>query len=688
MLDEDVIEMNQEKEKYYITTAIPYASRKPHFGNTYEVIATDAVARYKRSCGYDVCFCTGTDEHGQKVEALAKEKGVSPKEYVDGVAGEIRAVWDGMNASYDCFIRTTDEYHVKTVTKIFKRFFDQGDIYKGYYEGWYCEPDEAFFTETQVTDGKCPDCGRPLVKGREEAYFFKMSKYADRLLQHIETHPDFIQPESRKKEMVNNFLRVEGGLQDLCVSRTSVKWGVPTFDPKHVIYVWIDALSNYITVLGYDPDKTYEEQSEKFRRYWPADVHVIGKDILRFHTIYWPIFLMALDLPLPKLIFGHPWFNFGADKMSKSRGNVIYADTLAEDFTVDGVRYYALAEMPYGSDGSITYENVIKRYNNDLVNNLGNLVKRTLDMQKKYFDRVIQAPSVPEALDAALEVACTDAYRAYRAHMDSFHIADATEDVMALLSRTNKYIDETTPWSLAKDPEKRERLGTVLYNLLCAIRYAAVLLYPLIPATAEEILREIDPQSAEVVALDAQADAGNKKYLLFAEFADDTTPFAAVAAGHSVADSKVLFARADGEALLKKFEEERAAAQAAAQAAQTVDAPEKPEKPEGCAQIGIDDFMGVELRTAQVLACEKVPKAKKLLKLQIDLGYETRQVVSGIAKWYAPEDLLGKKIIVVANLKPAVLCGIESNGMILASGEETVRVIFLDPATPLGERVR
>ena len=515
-----------------------------------------------------------------------------------------------------------------------------------------------------------------------------MSKYADRLLQYIETHPDFIQPESRKKEMVNNFLRVEGGLQDLCVSRTSVKWGVPTFDPKHVIYVWIDALSNYITVLGYDPDKTYEEQSEKFRRYWPADVHVIGKDILRFHTIYWPIFLMALDLPLPKLIFGHPWFNFGADKMSKSRGNVIYADTLAEDFTVDGVRYYALAEMPYSSDGSITYENVIKRYNNDLVNNLGNLVKRTLDMQKKYFDRVIQAPSVPEALDAALEVACTDAYRAYRAHMDSFHIADATEDVMALLSRTNKYIDETTPWSLAKDPEKRERLGTVLYNLLCAIRYAAVLLYPLIPATAEEILREIDPQSAEVAALDAQADAGNKKYLLFAEFADDTTPFAAVAAGHSVADSKVLFARADGEALLKKFEEERAAAQAAAQAAQTVDAPEKPEKPEGCAQIGIDDFMGVELRTAQVLACEKVPKAKKLLKLQIDLGYETRQVVSGIAKWYAPEDLLGKKIIVVANLKPAVLCGIESNGMILASGEETVRVIFLDPATPLGERVR
>ncbi len=679
--------MNEAKQKYYITTAIPYASRKPHFGNTYEVIATDAIARYKRSCGYDVFFCTGTDEHGQKVEALAKERGISPKAYVDGVAGEIRGVWDRMNASYDYFIRTTDDYHVKTVSKIFKRFFDQGDIYKGYYEGWYCVPDEAFFTETQVTDGKCPDCGRPLVRGREEAYFFRMSKYADRLLSYINEHPDFILPESRKKEMVNNFLLAEGGLQDLCVSRTSVKWGVPTFDPKHVIYVWIDALSNYITALGYDPDKSFAEQSEHFRRYWPCDVHVIGKDILRFHTIYWPIFLMALDLPLPKLIFGHPWFNFGADKMSKSRGNVIYADTLADDFTVDGVRYYALAEMPYGADGSITYENVIKRYNNDLVNNLGNLVKRTLDMQKKYFDRVIQAPTVPDAtLDEPLRTACTTAYRAYRAHMDGFHVADAVEDVLALLSRTNKYIDETTPWTLAKDPTQRARLGTVLYNLLCAIRYAAVLLYPLIPDAAEDILRMIDPIGAEAKALDAQTEAGNKKYLLFAEFASEETPFASVAAGHTVAESKVLFARVDGEALLKKFEAEREAAIAAAKAVEAASA--VPEKPEGCAQIGIDHFMDVELRTAQIIACEKVPKAKKLLCLQIDLGYEKRQVVSGIAKWYAPEDLIGKKIIVVANLKPAVLCGIESNGMILASGEEQVRVVFLDAATPLGERVR
>ena len=444
------------KEKFYITTAIPYASGKPHFGNTYEVIATDAMARYKRARGYDVFFCTGTDEHGQKIETLAEKKGVTPKEYANSVSEIIRNIWDQMGATYDWFIHTTDDYHVSAVEKMFKRFYDQGDIYKGYYEGWYCTPCESFFTESQVTDGKCPDCGRVLEKGREEAYFFKMSKYADRLIKHIEENPEFIQPESRKKEMVNNFLKVEGGLQDLCVTRTNTKWGVHTFDEKHVIYVWLDALSNYITALGYDPDKTFDEQSEHFKKYWPCDVHVIGKDVLRFHTIYWPIFLMALDLPLPKQIFGHPWFNFGVDKMSKSRGNVIYADELAEHFGVDGVRYYALAEMPFASDGSITYETVIKRFNTDLVNNLGNLVKRTLDMQKKYFDKVIQAPVAKTELDDELVSATVKAYDGLIKNMDEFRVADALECIFEMLSRANKYIDETTPWSLAKDETQRK----------------------------------------------------------------------------------------------------------------------------------------------------------------------------------------------------------------------------------------
>lgn len=660
--------------KFYITTAIAYASRKPHFGNTYEVIMTDAIARYKRAQGYDVFFCTGTDEHGQKIENLAIEAGVSPQQYVDGVAAEVRGIWDKMNASYDYFIRTTDENHVKTVEKIFKRFLDQGDIYKGYYEGWYCTPCESFFTDSQVTDGKCPDCGRPVAQAKEEAYFFKMSNYADRLLEYIENNPEFIEPESRKKEMVNNFLKA--GLQDLCISRTAFKWGISTGIEGHIIYVWLDALTNYITAIGYDPDKTYEEQSESFRECWDTVVHIIGKDILRFHTIYWPIFLMALGLPLPKKVFGHPWFNFGQDKMSKSKGNVIYADELAERFGVDGVRYYALAEMPYGSDGSITYENVINRYNGDLVNNLGNLVKRTLDMQKKYFDKVICAPTAIEPLDAELCDAIGKARKEVTEYMDSYHIADAADSIVTLLRRANKYIDETTPWVLAKDESKKERLGTVLYNLLDTIRCAALLLYPFVPATAEEIFREINAKDI-VAKIDSARAAGQHEDPVWADCFDK-----ALVPGDSVADSKVLFARIDEAKMLAEIEAEMKAKAEAAKAE------EKPEKPEGCALIGIEDFMNVELRTAKVIACEKLPKAKKLLKLQVDLGYEQRQVVSGIAKFYQPEDLVGKKIIIVANLKPATLCGVESNGMILASGEETVRVVFLAEDTPLGERVR
>ncbi len=651
-------------EKFYITTAIAYASRKPHFGNTYEVIMTDAVARYKRLCGYDVFFLTGTDEHGQKIENLALEAGITPKAYVDGVAGEIKGIWDLMNTSYDKFIRTTDDYHEKIVEKIFKKLYDKGDIYKGYYEGWYCTPCESFFTDTQIADGKCPDCGRPVQKTREESYFFKMSKYADKLIKYIEENSDFIQPESRKKEMINNFLKVNGGLQDLCVSRTAFKWGVSVgFDPKHVIYVWIDALSNYITALGYDPSLT--EQPELFRKFWPADVHMIGKDILRFHTIYWPIMLMALDVPLPKKVFGHPWFNFGEDKMSKSKGNVIYADDLAKRFGVDGVRYYALSEMPFASDGSITYESVITRYNADLVNNLGNLFKRTLDMLKKYNDSVIPEPSAPEALDEELKKACVDAFAKFTANMDEYKIADALEHIFTMLRRANKYIDETTPWVLAKDPAQKARLDTVLYNLLETIRWGAVMLQPIIPESAEDILNRL---GTDARGFDTIGGADK---------------FCGMKAGSATLESKVLFARIDEKAMLEELQAELEAQMKAAQAAE-----KNIEKPEGLAQIGIDDFMNVELRTAKVIECEKVPKAKKLLKLTVDLGYEQRTVVSGIAKFYEPEQMVGKKIILVSNLKPATLCGIESNGMILASGEEEIRVVFLSDDTPLGERVR
>ena len=674
--------MNTEnkKSKYYITTAIAYASRKPHFGNTYEIIMTDCVARYKRAMGYDVFLCTGTDEHGQKIENLANEVGITPQQYVDGVAGQIKDMWSFLGSSHDHFIRTTDDYHESVVQKIFRKFYEQGDIYKGHYEGWYCTPCESFFTDTQVVDGKCPDCGRPVHAAKEEAYFFRMSAYADRLLQYIEDHPEFIEPESRKKEMVNNFLKA--GLQDLCVSRSSFKWGIPTgVDEKHVVYVWLDALTNYITALGYDPDLA--EQPEKFKKYWPAECHVIGKDILRFHTIYWPIFLMALGIDLPKKIFGHPWFNFGEDKMSKSKGNVIYADKLAEHFGVDGVRYYALSEMPYNSDGSITYESVIKRFNTDLVNNLGNLVKRTLDMQKKYFGKVIQAPTAHEPLDDELFAACDKAYRGLIENMDGFRVADSLTCIFEMLSRANKYIDETTPWVLAKDEAKQARLGTVLYNLLEVIRRAAVMLMPYIPSTAEEILRQIGDTKA-IAALDACEAAEGKRYLVFEQFVN--APEARLTAGASTADSTVLFARVDEAKKLAELEAERQKQMEEAERA--AKANEIPEKPEGCALIGIEDFMGVELRTAKIIACEKVPKAKKLLKLQIDLGYEQRQVVSGIAKFYTPEELVGRRIIVVANLKPAVLCGIESNGMILASGEDDVRVVFLADDTPLGQRVR
>ncbi len=645
-----------EKKKFYITTAIAYASGKPHFGNTYEAIATDAIARYKRQRGYDVRFMTGTDEHGQKIQNLAEKNGISPKEYVDKVSNEIKSLWSLMNTSHDYFIRTTDDYHKTAVEHIFKKLYDQGDIYKGYYEGLYCTPCESFFTETQLVDGKCPDCGREVTKTKEEAYFFKMSKYADRLMKHIEENPDFIQPESRKKEMINNFLKP--GLQDLCVSRTSFNWGIGvTFDPKHVIYVWIDALSNYITGLGYDPDN--KVQPELFQKYWPCDVHIIGKDIVRFHTIYWPIMLMALGVELPKKVFAHPWFNFGMDKMSKSKGNVVYADELAKRFGVDGVRYYALSEMPYANDGSITYENIINRFNTDLANNLGNLVSRTLAMTKKYFDGVIpENVAIENEFDNDLKRVCLEARAKFCDLMDSFKISEACESVFDMLSRANKYIDETTPWILAKDESQKARLGTVLYNLLEVIRIASVLLYPIIPATCDTIFDSLNTDKRDYASIEE---------------------FGKLDSGKNVGENKVLFARIDEKKMLEEIEAERAKQEAEAN---------KKEKPEGCAIIGIEDFCRVELRTAEILECERVPKAKKLLKLIVDLGYEKRQIVSGIAKFYEPADLIGKKVVVVANLAPAKLCGIESNGMLLASGEETVRVIFLDKDTENGERVR
>ncbi len=617
-----------EKEKFYITTAIAYTSRKPHVGNTYEVVLTDAIARYKRQKGYDVYFLTGTDEHGIKIQEIAEQAGISPKEYVDGVAGEIKNIWNLMNTSYDKFIRTTDDFHVEAVQKIFKKFYDQGDIYKGQYEGMYCVPCETFYTESQLKDGKCPDCGREVKPAKEEAYFFKMSKYQDRLLKHIEENPDFIQPESRKREMVNNFLKP--GLQDLCVSRTSFTWGVPvSFDEKHVVYVWIDALSNYITALGYQPDK----QGELFNKYWPADIHVIGKDILRFHTIYWPIMLMALDLPLPKQVLGHPWLLFANDKMSKSKGNVIYADDLVEFFGVDAVRYYLLHEMPFANDGNITYEMIISRYNTELANVLGNLVNRTVAMNNKYFDHVIQAPTVKDALDNELIECAMATVKQTEEKMDISHVADALDEIWNLLRRSNKYIDETMPWALAKDEENKARLGTVLYNLLECIRISAVLLKPFMPETSDKILEQLNTKI-------------------------DTLEFGGLKAGEETSDAVPLFNRLDEQ---KKLEEiSSALALKYAEEPEEIFEPYKPE-------IEFEDFEKLDLRVAKVLSCEEVPKANKLLKFNLKIGNEERVIVSGIKKWYKPEQLVGKNVLIIANLKPRKIMGIESKGMILSA---------------------
>ena len=622
-------------EKFYITTAIAYTSRKPHVGNTYEVVLTDAIARYKRQKGYDVFFLTGTDEHGIKIQEIAEEAGITPKAYVDGVAGEIRKIWDLMNTTYDKFIRTTDEDHVRAVQKIFKKFYDQGDIYKGEYEGLYCVPCETFFTESQLKDGKCPDCGREVKPAKEEAYFFKMSKYQDRLMEYIESHPEFIQPESRKREMVNNFLKP--GLQDLCVSRTSFTWGVPVeFDNKHVIYVWIDALSNYITALGYSPDS----ESETFKKYWPADLHVIGKDILRFHTIYWPIMLMALGLPLPKQVLGHPWLLFANDKMSKSKGNVIYADDLVEFFGVDAVRYYLLHEMPYANDGNITYDMIISRFNSELANVLGNLVNRTVAMNNKYFGGVIQAPVAGEPIDEELKAVAAETVKNVQAKMDEYRVAEALDEIWNLLRRSNKYIDETTPWSLAKDEANSARLGTVLYNLLEAIRISAVLLMPFMPETAEKIAAQL-----------------NTNVLDF----DSVLSFGALKAGEKTGEATPLFNRLDEKKKLEEIEtvlQEKYPAEP-----QDTFEPFKPE-------IEFEDFEKMDLRVAKVLSCEEVPKANKLLKFNLKVGNEERVIVSGIKKWYKPEQLVGKNVLIIANLKPRKIMGIESKGMILSAAKD------------------
>lgn len=645
-----------EKEKFYITTAIAYTSRKPHIGNSYEIVLTDAIARYKRLQGYDVFMLTGTDEHGQKIEEYAKDANVTPKQYVDKVAGEIKDICNLLNTSYDKFIRTTDDYHEKVVQKIFKKLYDQGDIYKGEYEGMYCTPCESFWTESQLVDGKCPDCGREVKPAKEEAYFLRLSKYQKQLEEFIEQNENFIYPEARKKEMLNNFIKP--GLQDLCVSRSSFKWGIPvSFDDKHVIYVWIDALSNYITAIGYDPDGS----SEQYKKYWPADVHIIGKDIVRFHTIYWPVMLMALGEPLPKQVFGHPWLLFGEDKMSKSKGNVIYADDLVELLGVDAVRYYLLSEMPYASDGSITYETIIERFNSDLANTFGNLVNRTIAMQNKYFDGVICEPTDSEPVDNELKQFAFDTVAKVEKCFETYRVADAIEAVLNLAKRSNKYIDETTPWALAKDENKLPRLGTVLYNLLESIRFIAVLLSPFMPETSEKIF--------------AQMNCDVKTY-------DSISQFNGTKAGTTVNKAEALFARIDTEKMLADIAAKQEAAQKAEEKA-------KPEI-EGLAEIQFDDFAKVELRVAEIIACEPIKKAKKLLKIQVNDGSsEPRQIVSGIAPWYKPEDLIGKSVIIVANLKPAKLCGEMSNGMLLAGdvSDDDVKVLFVD-GMPAGTKIR
>lgn len=644
------------KGKFYITTAIAYTSRKPHIGNSYEIVLTDAIARYKRLQGYDVFMLTGTDEHGQKIEEYAKTAGITPKEYVDKVSSEIRGICDLLNTKYDRFIRTTDEQHEKVVQKIFKRLYEQGDIYKGHYEGMYCTPCESFWTESQLVDGKCPDCGREVKPAKEEAYFLKLSKYQKRLEEFIEQNENFIYPEARKKEMLNNFIKP--GLQDLCVSRTSFKWGIPVdFDPNHVVYVWIDALSNYITAIGYDPDGS----SDEYKKYWPADVHIIGKDIVRFHTIYWPIMLMALGEPLPKQVFGHPWLLFGEDKMSKSRGNVIYADDLVNLLGVDAVRYYLVSEMPYASDGSITYETIIERYNSDLANTFGNLVNRTIAMQNKYFDGVIQPGTIAQPVDDELKSFALNTVKKVEKCFETYRVADAVEAVLNLAKRSNKYIDETTPWALAKDEASLPRLGTVLYNLLEAIRYIAILLSPFMPETSEKIF--------------AQMNCDIKNY-------DSLASFGALKSGEKVGKAEALFARIDAEKMLEEIAQKQEAAAKEEEKA-------KPKEIEGLAEITFDDFSKVELRVAEITECEPIKKAKKLLKIMVNDGTaEPRQIVSGIAPWYKPEDLVGKKVIIVANLKPAKLCGEMSNGMLLAGdvSDDDVKVVFVD--MPAGTKIR
>lgn len=656
------------KEKYYLTTAIPYTSRKPHIGNTYELILTDCIARYKRMCGYDVFMLTGTDEHGQKIEDAAKEAGISPQKYVDNITEELKGIWKRMNISYDKFIRTTDDYHVKAVQKIFKKLYDQGDIYKGEYEGWYCTPCESFWTETQASDGKCPDCAREVKKAKEAAYFLKLSKYQKQLEDYIETHPDFIVPEARKKEMINNFIKP--GVQDLCVSRSTFTWGVPVeFDPGHVIYVWIDALSNYITALGYDVD----EKGELYQKNWPADLQIIGKDILRFHTIYWPVILMALGEPLPKQILGHPWLLSGMDKMSKSRGNVMYADYLADLLGTDAVRYYVLAEMPYLNDGSITYEMLVTKINSDLVNTLGNLVNRTVAMVNKYFDGIIPAPKVKDDLDNDLISVINDGFSKTTEKLETLHIADATDEIMTVLRRLNKYIDETMPWALAKDETRKDRLGTVLYNLIEGIRICANMLYPFIPESAEKIMGELThPENTEKLTIGEWNDGAvfGKVYAENARVNPAPTP---------------LFMRIDEKEFNARLEADRKAAEKDEKPA------EKQENKEEnvTEEITIDEFLKVKLICAEVLECEPVPKSDKLLKLILDDGDGKRQVVSGIAQSYKPEDLIGKKIILVSNLKPVKLRGVDSNGMLLAAGtDDGIIVSFLNDKIKNGTVIR
>ena len=651
----------KNKKPYYITTAITYTSGRPHIGNTYEIILTDAIARYKRQQGYDVFFQTGTDEHGQKIEEKAKEAGVTPKEFVDKVAGIVRKNFDMMNTSYDYFIRTTDDYHEKQVQKIFKKLYEQGDIYKSTYEGLYCTPCESFWTESQLVDGKCPDCGRPVEKASEEAYFFNLQKYAPRLIKHIEDHPEFIQPESRKNEMINNFLKP--GLQDLCVSRTSFKWGIPVdFDQGHVVYVWIDALSNYITSLGFDADGNH---GELYQKYWPADVHIIGKDILRFHTIYWPIMLMALGEQLPKQVFGHPWLLVGDGKMSKSKGNAIYADELVHYFGVDAVRYFVLHEMPFAQDGTITWDLVVERINSDLANVLGNLVNRTISMQNKYFNGVISNPLEQEDIDKELIALALDTPKRVEKKMETLHVGEAIDEIFTLLKRCNKYIDETTPWVLGKDEAKKDRLATVLYNLLECIRFSAVLLSSYMPETAEKILEELSTSERD---------------------ADSLKEFGMLECGHTVEGKpEILFARIDAKEFMETLEadrkkEEKAAKKADKKEAKKEDAPVE--------QIGIEDFTKVELKVGTIISAEKHPKADRLLVEQIDLGEETRQIVSGIAASFSPEDVVGKKVIVVTNLKPVKLRGVESQGMILcASNADDLDIVTIVKDLPNGTKV-